>query len=356
MPANDRDRMMTPLVIARILFVLTMTMSGFWIGRADARGLEFTGVALLISIFIVALEFGAKVLSGKKILLAGLGAFAGLAFSRLFYDTLPESIFGNSQQASRTVFNLIFMYFGIAMALRNADRISLSRMKFFITSPREDTVLLDTSVIIDGRIRELYEMGFFTKSAIVPNFVVDELQTLADSKDTAKRHQGRRGLENLNNFKEAVPYSFIDRDFPDLKGADSKLIALAKELSVPLLTNDFNLGKVAQLHQVRALNLNSLSAALRPNLTIGDQLIIAISREGKEQHQGVGYLDDGTMVVVDHAKVHIGKTIPITVISMMQTNAGRLAFGRLLEEKESTNPPGLDGAGAGSSREKVAKI
>ena len=321
---------MQPIWIVRLLFVLTMTLVGYWVGNIEAKGLEFSAIALLLGLFIVTLEYASRVISGKIIVLTGIGAFVGLAFSRLFYDTFPANMTGG-QDAARAAFNLFFMYFGIVMALRNADRISLSRLRFFITSPKDDSVLLDTSVIIDGRIKELYDMGFIAKNPIVPTFVVEELQALSDSRDAAKRHIGRKGFENLDAFRESVPYQLFEKDYPELQGVDNKLIALAKEIGASILTTDYNLAKVAGIHQIRALNINTLSAALRPNLSVGDQLVLTITREGKESHQGVGYLEDGTMVVVDEARRIIGKTVPVTIVSMMQTNSGRLTFARLLD-------------------------
>ncbi len=329
---------MQPIWIIRVLFVLTMTLCGYWVGKANAQGVEFSATSLVLSLFVVAVEFATRILSAKKIVLGTIGAFAGLAFSRLFRDTFPESMLGG-QDAAKAAFNLLFMYFGIIMALRNADRISLSRLRVFVTSPREDSILLDTSVIIDGRIKDLYEMGFLHKTPIVPTFVIDELQALSDSRDSTKRHNGRKGLENLEAFREILQFQLFEKDYPETTGVDHKLILLAKELGASLITTDYNLTKVAVLHQVRAMNLNELAASLRPTVGVGDQLVLVISREGKDPQQGVGYLEDGTMVVVDEAKAHIGKSLPIKVTSIMQTNAGRLVFGKKLDA-----PPAKDSA------------
>jgi uncharacterized protein YacL len=342
---------MQPIWIIRVLFVLTLTLCGYWVGKFDGRGIEFSAIALLLALFIVALEYATRVLSGKVIVLTSMGAFAGLAFSRLFYDTFPPNMLGG-QDAARAAFNLFFMYFGIILALRNADRVSLSRLRFFITSPKEDSVLLDSSVIIDGRIRELYDLGFITRNPIVPNFVVEELQTLSDSRDAQKRHIGRKGLDNLESYRDSIPYQLFEKDYPEIQGVDNKLIALAKEMGSTILTTDYNLAKVAGLHQVRALNLNTLSAALRPNLSVGDQLILTVTREGKDPSQGVGYLEDGTMVVVDDARPHIGQAVAITIVSMMQTNSGRLAFGRLIEKAD---PPRREKASDSSARIEVLR-
>ena len=326
---------MDPIWIVRILFILTLTLCGYWIGESTTRGIEFSAAAFLIALFIISLEYATRVLSGKKIILGCIGAFAGLLFSRLFHDTFPRGLFWD-EQAALTAFNLLFMYFGVVMALRNADRISLSNLRFFVTSPKDNAMLLDSSVIVDGRVRELYELGFLTREAVVPSFVVAELQRLADSGDSVKRHSGRKGLEFLEELRasSAVPFQLLEKDYPEIAEVDQKLIALARDLHATVLTNDYNLGKVAKLHQVDVVNLNSLAAALRPNLSVGDQLIITISREGKDPHQGVGYLEDGTMVVVDQARALIGQSVAIVIVSLMQTNAGRLAFGRLIERQE----------------------
>lgn len=169
----------------------------------------------------------------------------------------------------------------------------------------------------------------------MPSFVVEELQQLADSADSIKRHNGRKGLDHLEELKGAVPFQLLEKNYPDIAGVDQKLIALARDLQATVVTNDYNLGKVANVHQVDVVNLNSLAAALRPSLGVGDQLMLTIKREGKEHHQGVGYLEDGTMVVVDHARPLIGQNVPVVIVSLMQTNAGRLAFGRLIEGQES---------------------
>ena len=332
---------MQPIWIIRVLFVLTLTLCGYWIGKSSSgHGLEFSAVALMLALFIVVVEYATRILSAKKIVLGALGSFAGLIFSSLFRDTFPARMLGGEQAetAVTAACNLLFMYFGVVMALRNADRISVSRLRFFITSPRgEDSLLLDTSVIIDGRIREIYEKGFLSKTAILPSFVVDELQTLADSRDIVKRHTGRKGLDNLESFRAALDFQLVEKDYPNEKDVDHKLIAMAKELGATIVTNDFNLTKVCSLHRVSAINVNLLAAALRPNLTVGDQLFLQITRQGKDEDQGVGYLEDGTMVVVDNARVLIGKTIPVSIISLMQTNAGRLAFGRLLDTVDGEN-------------------
>lgn len=330
---------MQPIWVIRTFFVLMLTLCGYWVGKSTERGLEFSVLALALALFVVALEYATRILSAKKIVFSTIGAFLGLAFSRLFRDTFPDAMLGG-RDATKAAFNLLFMYFGIIMALRNADQISLSRLRVFVSPPKDDSILLDTSVIIDGRLKELYAMGFVSRSPIVPTFVIDELQTLADSKDAAKRHNGRKGLENLERYRDDLDFQLFEKEYPEAPGVDHKLILLAKELGASILTNDYNLSKVARLHQVPAMNLNELAAALRPSLSVGDQLILSISKEGRDPDQGVGYLEDGTMVVVDGAKFLIGKSAPIIITSIMQTNAGRLVFGKLIEPEPEENRPG----------------
>lgn len=327
---------MNPLILARIFFVLLMTSSGYWLGRPNLV-LEFTGLAFVFSLFIVALEHSTRILSTKKILLSAFGAFFGLCFGRLMASTIPTAMFPDPQMPM-FIFNLLFMYFGIVMAIRNADRISLSRLRFFVGAASENTMLVDTSVIVDGRIVKMFETGFLTRTITVPAFIIDELQSLADSKDHAKRQYGRRGLDNLEELRSIdKDLQILEKDYEEVKGADHKLIALAKEMGAPLLSNDYNLCKVAGLHQVKALNINELSAALRLNLAVGDQVVLAIQREGKESHQGVGHLDDGTMVVVDNARNFIGQQVHAAVVNILHSNSGRMAFARLLDRPNPTS-------------------
>lgn len=333
---------MDPIWIVRTLFVLTMSLCGYWVGSAQGdRGTEFLIFAFGFSLFFVLLEYATRAVSAKKVFLGMIGAFAGLAFSRLFRDTFPESMVG-SVEGLNAVSNLLFMYFGIVLALRNADRISVSRFRFFLTNPREDAVLIDSSVIIDGRVQDLFAMGVLRYDPIVPSFIIDELQTLADSKDAIKRHNGRKGLDHLEELREIVPFQLIEKDFPDAPDVDHKLISLAKEFGATILTNDFNLTKVASLHQVRSININAISAALRPTLNIGDRLMLTVKKAGKDPRQGVGHLEDGTMVVVDEASQHLGETIPIEVTSMMQTNAGRLVFAKLNTHASGETQPKIE--------------
>ncbi len=190
--------------------------------------------------------------------------------------------------------------------------------------------ILDTSVIIDGRILDLVETGFIEGTLVVPRFILRELQYIADSPDPIRRNRGRRGLEILQKMqkKGSVEVAIMEVDYPDVKEVDLKLIELAKQIGGKIITNDYNLNKVAQIHNVRVLNINELATALKPVVLPGETMSVYILKEGKEYNQGVAYLEDGTMVVVDNARKMIGKNIEITVTSVLQTSMGKMIFGK----------------------------
>ncbi|MDA2937514.1 TRAM domain-containing protein, partial [Acidobacteria bacterium AH-259-A15] len=190
--------------------------------------------------------------------------------------------------------------------------------------------ILDTSVIIDGRLADIVETGFLEGQLLLPQFVLRELQMIADSADSLKRNRGRRGLDILEKIqkKPGIKVEIVDQDYPDIREVDLKLIELAKETGAKIVTNDFNLNKVAQLHGVQVLNINELANGLKPVVLPGESMKVFILKEGKEYNQGVAYLDDGTMVVVDNARRMIGRTVDITVTSVLQTTAGKMIFGK----------------------------
>ena len=332
---------MEPVLLARIFFVLTFTFCGYLITpKGSYQSLGYTLVALISSLLIVLFEYSTKVISSKKILLSAIGLFFGLVLSSLIAPMIPERI--SRIVPPRTFCNLILGYFGVILALKHENRLSLSRLKFIISNPRENTCILDTNVIIDGRVKDLYDTHFLRGEIIVPEFVLSELQLIADSTDPQKRARGRRGLENLEQLRDAYPDLQIwEKDYEEIKDVDHKLIQLAKELGSDLLTNDYNLNKIASIHQIRVLNINDLSSALKPSFFVGDEIHIRLIRAGKEAHQGVGYLEDGTMVVVDEAKRLIGSEVDIVITGVLQTSAGRMLFGRLKESGHSVRNDSL---------------
>ncbi len=264
-----------------------------------------------------------------------IGLIAG-ALAALPLSLLPDP----AGQVLPVVGALVFAYLGIVvMTLRQGDVVGflrprggefLSRLEGVDRDAMSRGVLLDTSVIIDGRIADISQTGFIAGSLIVPNFVLNELQYVADSADTLRRNRGRRGLDLLNRLQKdsLVPVQITDMDVPELHSVDDKLVVLAKQLHCPILTNDYNLNKVAELQGVTVLNINELANAVRAVYLPGEELSLRIIQEGKERDQGVGYLEDGTMVVVEDGSAFIDQTVDTIVTKVLQTAAGRMIFAR----------------------------
>ncbi len=241
-----------------------------------------------------------------------------------------------SQMATLGLF-LGVPFWGLSMGLRFGKQESREVEEHPGNSIADfSTKLLDTSVIIDGRIVDLCETGFVEGTLVVPHFILQELQHISDSSDGLKRARGRRGLDVLNVLQKmtTIRVELVEDDFPHVKEVDTKLIELAKQMNGKVLTNDFNLNKVAGIQGVAVLNINDLCNALKPVVLPGENIRVFVLKEGKEAGQGVAYLDDGTMVVVDNAKACIGKTVDVVVTSVLQTSAGRMIFTRLKEETE----------------------
>jgi uncharacterized protein YacL len=240
-------------------------------------------------------------------------------------------------------------YVGLVVGLSNSESLNLNAIGLFNASSgsKQSVKLLDTSVLIDGRIADIAESGFLEGSLVIPQFVLHELQMVADSSDSTKRNRGRRGLDVVQRLQKIadIHVHLTDEDVPNVKEVDLKLIELAKVHHCSIVTNDFNLNKVAQVHGVNVLNINELANALKPIVLPGETMRVFILKEGKEHNQGVAYLDDGTMVVVDNAKRYMSRTIDITVTSVLQTTAGKMIFGKFDDrmvhsqpERQSTSP------------------
>lgn len=274
----------------------------------------------------------------QQLLAATIGLIIGLIIAALTafpLSFLPEPL----KNILPFVSLLLFGYTGAwVMVMRERDIFSLfgGRLtrdgKNPKTSPAdgasERIVLLDTSVIIDGRIADVSRTGFLDGVLTIPRFVLNELQHIADSSDTLRRNRGRRGLDMLNKLQKesVVPIKITDMDVEEVREVDDKLVRLAKQLRAPVLTNDFNLNKVAEIQGVRVLNINELANALRAIVLPGENMHVKLVQEGKELGQGVAYLDDGTMVVVENGKKYLGSSIDVTVTRMLQTNQGRMIF------------------------------
>jgi uncharacterized protein YacL len=271
----------------------------------------------------------------------GLGLVAG-ALAALPLSLLPDPL----GQILPVIGAFLFAYLGVAvMSLRQADVSGLFRPQGDNLALRlggdgaargraGQPVLLDTSVIIDGRIADISQTGFLAGPLIVPNFVLNELQYIADSTETLRRNRGRRGLELLNRLQKEsmVPVQITDMDVDGVHNVDDKLVILAKQLHCPIVTNDYNLNRVAELQGVTVLNINALANAVRAIYLPGEDLTIRIIQEGKERGQGVGYLEDGTMVVVEDGERHIDREVDTVVTKVLQTAAGRMIFARIQED------------------------
>ncbi|HVH64465.1 MAG TPA: PIN domain-containing protein [Candidatus Acidoferrum sp.] len=244
---------------------------------------------------------------------------------------------------------VVFAYWGVTLGLsRRHEMMALvlgpAQAAGLIEGKALDSgVLLDTSVIIDGRIMDIAQTGFLRDRILVPHFVLAELQYIADSSDALRRNRGRRGLEVLNQLQKEplVTIDFIDEDVPELSEVDMKLIKLAKKRNAAVMTNDYNLNRVAQLEGVRILNLNNLANALKPVVIPGEEMNVQVIKEGKEQNQGVAYLDDGTMIVVENGRRYINQTIGVIVTSVLQTAAGRMIFATPAGESTMGRPKPL---------------
>jgi uncharacterized protein YacL len=232
---------------------------------------------------------------------------------------------------------VLFGYLGMAvMMMRQKDIFALVGTRLSDAAPTDERpVLLDTSVIIDGRIADISQTGFIPGTMLVPRFVLNELQHIADSPESLRRNRGRRGLDMLNRLKEesVVPVRVTDMDMPEAHQVDDKLIMLAKNLRCPILTNDYNMNRVAQLQGVIVLNINELANAVKSVLLPGETIPVKIIQEGNQLGQGVGYLDDGTMIVIEEGQPYIGQTIPVLVKKVLQKTEGRLVFAQPIAEE-----------------------
>jgi uncharacterized protein YacL len=286
------------------------------------------------SLVIILLELSMKRVSIRNLSAAVFGLVFGFFMAWIMTSVLrliPMSI--ELFSSLQIIMILIFCYLGMVTAMRGKDEFNLiiPYVKFVRQDKKDDVILMDTSVIIDGRVADMLHTKFVEGRLVIPRFVLKELQQIADSQDVLKRNRGRRGLDILNKLQKSPEFDvrIQEDDFPEMKEVDAKLVKLAKLLGAKILTNDFNLNKVAELQGVTVLNINELANALRPIVLPGEVMEVRITKEGKEHNQGIAYLDDGTMIVVDNARQLIGQSMSVIVTSVLQTSAGRMIFARL---------------------------
>ncbi len=298
----------------------------------------------VMALAVIGLEHQIRGLPARRVAGSFLGGLAGVIMALLVGFPIARIPMEPGMQAFlQSLVLLFFVYLGLALGARKGewfDPLSLTT-SLRGSAPQRSYKILDTSVIIDGRVADICETGFMDGTLVIPQFVLRELQQVADSADSLKRNRGRRGLDILQKIRKmsGLDVTVSEVDFPDVKEVDLKIIELAKTLSAKIVTNDFNLNKVAQLRGVQVLNINELANALKPVVLPGEFMRVFILKEGKEYNQGVAYLDDGTMVVVDNARKSIGKNVDITVTSVLQTTAGKMIFGKTIEPPTSTSTP-----------------
>lgn len=333
-------------IVMRVLLVIVASASGYLIiHQIGSNKLAYAGLisGLLIAVSAMVFEERVKKTPLRIVLGGAFGLIVGLVVANLI--TYPLTVhFGIDRYlelASYLFTNSIIGYLGLSIGMKKGDDFEGRSFAALFSdkgaaeqkaAPRR--IILDTSVIIDGRIAEVAETGFIDGAFVVPQFVLQELQHIADSSDNVKRVRGRRGLDMLKCLQgcKNVTVEITDRDFQHIKEVDAKLVALARELGAKVLTNDGNLNKIAELQGVTVISIHRLAASLKPAVLPGEIMNILVLKEGKEFNQGVGYLDDGTMVVIDNAKDYLGKSVDVSITSVLQTTGGRMIFSKVKDE------------------------
>jgi uncharacterized protein YacL len=346
-------------IVLRVLFVIILGLSAGYFRPGDE---PFWSAALLgaaLGLLAIILERRVARISLKRLIGIVFGMVAGLVCAALFSLVIGHAgaDTSNALRFVQIVCLLAFAYVGAVTGASKGDLLNLSALGGLFaneTETRNNQMILDTSVIIDGRIADIADTGFLDGTFVVPQFVLHELQMVADSADSMKRNRGRRGLDVLQRIQKMahLKVQIVSDDFPAVNEVDMKLIELAKVYKCKIMTNDFNLNKVAHVRGVEVLNINELANTLKPIVLPGELMRVFILKEGKEYNQGVAYLDDGTMVVVDNARRMISKTVDISVTSVLQTTAGKMIFGKYDERAQAAAAMAQTSAIQGTSVER----
>lgn len=322
------------LLLLRVLFIVGSTIVGYQ--TIIIRGSNFLGGAAAFAgaVIIILLEMGMRSVSLRGLSSVVFGLILGLIMSKLVTDAFTLApVSAETVPVIRVVLTLIFCYLGMVLGLRGKDEFNI--IIPYVRLRRQDQIeefaVLDTSVIIDGRILDIIKTKFLEAKMVIPKFVLKELQQIADSTDPIKRQRGRRGLEILHSIQKEAAQDIVlhEEDFPETQEVDAKLVKLAKLVNAKIITVDFNLNRVASLQGIKILNINELANALKPVVFPGELMQVKLIKEGKEHNQAVGYLDDGTMVVVEEARKLLGQEVKVTVTSVLQTQAGRMIFTKM---------------------------
>ncbi len=341
--------MQADIILIRAVFTLILVVAGCliqpipdWVGKDLGVPGGSKSLSALAGLFLAAgiifFELRIRRASLKTLIGAAVGSIMGIIGSTMIGFLVTAQQWDQPIKSFLTLTLTLFMaYVGLLVGAAKGDYLDLSALGGILSdrAAKQSYKILDTSVIIDGRVADIAEAGFMGGVILVPQFVLRELQQIADSSDSAKRNRGRRGLDILQRIQKNgnLEVQIHEADFPNVREVDLKLIELGKQLNAPIVTNDFNLNKVAHLRGVEVLNINELANALKPVVLPGEIMKVFILKEGKEYNQGVAYLDDGTMVVVDNARRLIGKNIDMVVTSVLQTTAGKMIFGRAEEQR-----------------------
>ncbi len=360
-----------PTSILRVLFMVVFAVTGFLLGReayVHLISIHVANQAWLIALTLVVPVVGAVAgifvapvvqsifevelrsveatierLQPGETLGGAIGLIAGLVVAFLIKSVLLDSV-ATAGRAGGYVANVAYIVLSVFAAFLGArvgakQRLGAQRGAAYIarpTAPTPPAKLIDTSVIVDGRVLDIVESGFLEGPLVLPRFVLRELHLIADSVDSMKRTRGRRGLEVLTKLQELTALEIDESDYPEIAGVDAKLVRMARDRGAKLVTNDYNLNRVAHVEGVTVLNINELAGAVKPAVLPGEEMHVTIVRDGKEAHQGVGYLDDGTMIVVENGRRLMGEETDVQVTSVLQTVAGRMIFAKI-KAKSATN-------------------
>jgi uncharacterized protein YacL len=331
------------LILIRFIFIVFVAITSYLIRPFGLDPKLDAAVGALFGLAIVVFEWRLRLMSLKRLIGAVIGSILGIFGAYLFALVIRNSLADSPLRSFLQIMVMLLMaYVGLIVGANKGDLLNLAALGGVFGGEKQlkkSYKILDTSVIIDGRIADIAETGFLDGTVVTPQFVLRELQLVADSGDSLKRNRGRRGLDVLQRLQKiaSLQIQIVEDDFPGVREVDLKLIELAKLYEGKISTNDFNLNKVAQLQGVEVLNINELANALKPIVLPGETMRVFILKEGKEYNQGVAYLDDGTMVVVDNARKVIGKTIDVSVTSVLQTTAGKMIFGKW-DERSGVRP------------------
>lgn len=322
------------LLFIRIFFLIISVIIGYYIGGIIYKPLWGVGVGCLSGLLLILIESRLRRVSVRGLSSMVFGLLLGVFMANLISNIISLLPLGDFvQSVSRVVLTLVFSYLGTVMALRGKDEFNviIPYVRFRRQDVKEGVILLDTSVLIDGRIMDIYKTNFIEGRLVIPRFVLQELQRISDSEDDLKRQRGRRGMEMLRLMQNdpKMDIRIQEDDFEAEQDVDNKLIRMTKIMDAKLCTMDFNLTRIANLQNVEVLNINELLNAVKEVIFTGETLEIKLVKEGKESNQAIGFLDEGTMVVVADGKRHIGQKVTVIVTSVLQTQSGRMIFARV---------------------------